>query len=254
MEDSIYKIEENINRIFLEIEENEDEVSEEQLKELEINQENLRKKLSDYNKAIQIYKNYNDGISNEIKRLQELKKVRTNRIEILKNRVKDAVIKFGNTGKSGNKVIELEDCKLFTRSTKVVTEYEDRLNILRIEVLQYCRELYKNDILNVGDDLDLIGLIDAINAKCKAERGDDFKPFTIEDYNIANIEFNFKLSLADLIRSNTYLLQSYYGLDYCTDINLSINKNTLKEFSNNPNTKENITIGILENKESICMK
>ena len=68
MEDNIYKIQENINRIFIEIEENAGEITEEQLEQLNINQENLKQKLSDYNKAIQVYKNYNESISNEIKR------------------------------------------------------------------------------------------------------------------------------------------------------------------------------------------
>ena len=58
MEDNIYKIQENINRIFIEIEENAGEITEEQLEQLNINQENLKQKLSDYNKAIQVYKNY----------------------------------------------------------------------------------------------------------------------------------------------------------------------------------------------------
>ena len=41
MEDNIYKIQENINRIFIEIEENAGEITEEQLEQLNINQENL---------------------------------------------------------------------------------------------------------------------------------------------------------------------------------------------------------------------
>ena len=178
MEDNIYKIQENINRIFIEIEENAGEITEEQLEQLNINQENLKQKLSDYNKAIQVYKNYNEGISNEIKRLQELKKTRTNRIEVLRNTMKNAVINFGTDGKSGNKIIELEDCKLFTKSTESVIENKERLDILRYEFIEYCRELYKNDLLITGDDIDIQGLIDAINAKCIAERGEAFAPFT----------------------------------------------------------------------------
>lgn len=42
MEDNIYKIQENINRIFIEIEENAGEITEEQLEQLNINQENLK--------------------------------------------------------------------------------------------------------------------------------------------------------------------------------------------------------------------
>lgn len=254
MEDNIYKIQENINRIFIEIEENAGEITEEQLEQLNINQENLKQKLSDYNKVIQVYKNYNEGISNEIKRLQELKKTRTNRIEVLRNTMKNAVINFGTDGKSGNKIIELEDCKLFTKSTESVIENKERLDILRYEFIEYCRELYKNGLLITGDDIDIQGLIDAINAKCIAERGEDFAPFTIYDFICVNIIFKFTVSLKNLIESNNYLLQAYYGLDYSTEIDMDIDKNTVKYIVKDQNTNNNITIGNIEKNKVLCMK
>lgn len=254
MEDNIYKIQENINRIFIEIEENAGEITEEQLEQLNINQENLKQKLSDYNKAIQVYKNYNEGISNEIKRLQELKKTRTNRIEVLRNTMKNAVINFGTDGKSGNKIIELEDCKLFTKSTESVIENKERLDILRYEFIDYCRELYKNDLLITGDDIDVQGLIDSINAKCIAERGENFIPFTIYDFICANIIFKFTVSLKNLIESNNYLLQAYYGLDYSTGVDMDIDKNVVKYIVKEQNTNNNITISNIEKNKVLCMK
>ena len=254
MEDNIYKIQENINRIFIEIEENAGEITEEQLEQLNINQENLKQKLSDYNKAIKVYKNYNEGISNEIKRLQELKKTRTNRIEVLRNTMKNAVINFGTDGKSGNKIIELEDCKLFTKSTESVIENKKRLDILGYEFIEYCRELYKNDLLITGDDIDIRGLIDSINAKCIAERGENFIPFTIYDFICANIIFKFTVSLKNLIESNNYLLQAYYGLDYSTGIDMDIDKNTVKYIVKDQNTNDDITIGNIEKNKVLCMK
>jgi hypothetical protein len=254
MEDNIYKIQENINRIFIEIEENAGEITEEQLEQLNINQENLKQKLSDYNKAIQVYKNYNEGISNEIKRLQELKKIRTNRIEVLRNTMKNAVINFGTDGKSGNKIIELEDCKLFTKSTESVIENKERLDILRYEFIDYCRELYKNDLLITGDDIDVQGLIDSINAKCIAERGENFIPFTIYDFICANIIFKFTVSLKNLIESNNYLLQAYYGLDYSTGVDMDIDKNAVKYIVKDQNTNNNITISNIEKNKVLCMK
>lgn len=254
MEDNIYKIQENINRIFIEIEENAGEITEEQLEQLNINQENLKQKLSDYNKAIQVYKNYNEGISNEIKRLQELKKTRTNRIEVLRNTMKNAVINFGTDGKSGNKIIELEDCKLFIKSTESVIENKERLDILRYEFIDYCRELYKNDLLITGDDIDVQGLIDSINAKCIAERGENFIPFTIYDFICANIIFKFTVSLKNLIESNNYLLQAYYGLDYSTGVDMDIDKNAVKYIVKDQNTNNNITISNIEKNKVLCMK
>lgn len=254
MEDNIYKIQENINRIFIEIEENAGEITEEQLEQLNINQENLKQKLSDYNKAIQVYKNYNESISNEIKRLQELKKTRTNRIEVLRNTMKNAVINFGTDGKSGNKIIELEDCKLFTKSTESVIENKERLDILKYEFIDYCRELYKNDLLITGDDIDVQGLIDSINAKCIAERGENFIPFTIYDFICANIIFKFTVSLKNLIESNNYLLQAYYGLDYSTGVDMDIDKNAVKYIVKDQNTNNNITISNIEKNKVLCMK
>lgn len=254
MEDNIYKIQENINRIFIEIEENAGEITEEQLEQLNINQENLKQKLSDYNKVIQVYKNYNEGISNEIKRLQELKKTRTNRIEVLRNTMKNAVINFGTDGKSGNKIIELEDCKLFTKSTESVIENKERLDILRYEFIDYCRELYKNDLLITGDDIDVQGLIDSINAKCIAERGENFIPFTIYDFICVNIIFKFTVSLKNLIESNNYLLQAYYGLDYSTGVDMDIDKNAVKYIVKDQNTNNNITISNIEKNKVLCMK
>lgn len=251
---SLYEISNDILRIFNDVEVAEGEITDEQLEQLNINQENLKQKLSDYNKAIQVYKNYNEGVSNEIKRLQELKKTRTNRIEVLRNIMKNAVINFGSNGKSGNKVIELEDCKLFTKSTVSVTENKERLDILRYEFIEYCRELYKNDLLITGDDIDIQGLIDAINAKCIAERGEAFAPFTIYDFICTNITFKFTVSLKNLIESNNYLLQAYYGLDYSTGVDIDIDKNTVKYIVKDQNTNNNITIGNIEKNKVLCMK
>lgn len=251
---SLYEISNDILRIFNDVEVAEGEITDEQLEQLNINQENLKQKLSDYNKAIQVYKNYNEGVSNEIKRLQELKKIRTNRIEVLRNTMKNAVINFGIDGKSGNKIIELEDCKLFTKSIESVIENKERLDILRYEFIDYCRELYKNDLLITGDDIDVQGLIDSINAKCIAERGENFIPFTIYDFICTNIIFKFTVSLKNLIESNNYLLQAYYGLDYSTGVDMDIDKNAVKYIVKDQNTNNNITISNIEKNKVLCMK
>ena len=89
---------------------------------------------------------------------------------------------------------------------------KERLDILRYEFIDYCRELYKNDLLITGDDIDVQGLIDSINAKCIAERGENFIPFTIYDFICANIIFKFTVSLKNLIESNNYFIMGIYML------------------------------------------
>lgn len=144
--------------------------------------------------------------------------------------------------------------KCLSKSTESVIENKERLDILRYEFIEYCRELYKNDLLITGDDIDIQGLIDAINAKCIAERGEAFAPFTIYDFICVNIIFKFTVSLKNLIESNNYLLQAYYGLDYSTGIDMDIDKNTVKYIVKDQNTNNNITIGNIEKNKVLCMK
>lgn len=59
-------------------------------------------------------------IDKEIKRLNNLKKVKLNTAERIKELIKNAVLKYGDTGKSGNKVLKTELLNMFTRSIKSV--------------------------------------------------------------------------------------------------------------------------------------
>ena len=59
----------------------------------------------------------------------------------------DAVITYGDLGKSGNKVINLVDSKLYTKNSKCV-EIDENLNQIFIDlVLEHLQSLWDNDMI-----------------------------------------------------------------------------------------------------------
>ena len=254
MEKSLYAISFELKSLIDKIIESDGEITDDIENQLKISKEELYQKLGNYRRAVCMIENRAAACKAEKQRLDVLQKTRERAAKRLKDSMLEALLLYGETGKSGNKVIELEDCKLFTKSTESVIENKERLDILRYEFIEYCRELYKNDLLITGDDIDIQGLIDAINAKCIAERGEAFAPFTIYDFICTNITFKFTVSLKNLIESNNYLLQAYYGLDYSTGVDIDIDKNTVKYIVKDQTTNDNITIANLENTNSLCIK
>lgn len=60
----------------------------------------------------------------------------------------DAVITYGDLGKSGNKVINLVDSKLYTKNSKCV-EIDENLNQIFIDlVLEHLQSLWDNDMID----------------------------------------------------------------------------------------------------------
>lgn len=88
---NIYTIKNEYQLIISEIINNEGEITPENEIALQINKEQLQSKAVDYSYVIKSLDNDCDAIDNEIKRLQQLKKVRTNLAERLKNTISDAM-------------------------------------------------------------------------------------------------------------------------------------------------------------------
>ena len=88
---NIYQIQNEFQLIISEIINNEGEITPELETALQINQSQLQSKAVDYSYVIKSLDSDCDAIDNEIKRLQQLKKVRTNLAERLKNTISDAM-------------------------------------------------------------------------------------------------------------------------------------------------------------------
>ena len=88
---NIYTIKNEYQLIISEIINNEGEITLDLETALQINQSQLQSKAVDYSYVIKSLDSDCDAIDNEIKRLQQLKKVRTNLAERLKNTISDAM-------------------------------------------------------------------------------------------------------------------------------------------------------------------
>lgn len=202
---SLYEIDNHLQGLINEIEENGGEVSEETLKELEVTQEELNSKLTSYCQVIQVYKNKIEATKSEKKRINDLQNVRKNVIERIKNYMLDAIQKYGYDGKSGNKVVELDNFKIYTTNKKSIVVDEERNEILRKCMVSYIIDLTRNGILETGDEVDLTYLLEALNQFAISEYGEEFEPFTMADLKSSGIKIEITSTLFDLFKDKGYV-------------------------------------------------
>ena len=205
---SLYQISEDILRIFNDVEAAGGEITDELYEALTIKQEELKTKLDAYVKAIKSWEVDEKALKDEKKRFNDRQNVFKNRIERLKAAALEAVLNFGEQGKS-NMFIELPTCRLFSRSSQSIEVDESRVRIFMEELERYVRELVTADILYSGKDVDLQGILDVINANVKATHGDSIEPFTLNDLIAIKININQTASVYDLFKSGLAL--NLYG-------------------------------------------
>lgn len=249
---TLYNIEKNISDIFAEIEENGGEITPEQELALQINENELKTKLTNYRHAITEWEGDIEKCKLEVKRINDIKKIKTNRIEKLKSSMLFAVENFGNKGKT-NKFIELEDCRLFTRNSASCEIDGERCEILKQEFLRLIIELSDNRILYTGEDVDLEGICDSINANCKALYGENFKLFTIDDLLNFKINISVNYTINHLLKWNRDILEHIANNINSDNIEIDVDQST-KETSNILKNDINITYASLVNNTSLNIK
>lgn len=205
---NLYSIQEDILRIFNNIESNEGEITDEQYDALCIKQDELKSKLESYVKAIKSWEVDEKALKDEKKRFNDRQNVYKNRIERLKKAALDAVLMFGEHGKT-NMFIELPNFRVFTKASKSIEVDEQRINIFIKAFESYIRELVDAGILYAGKDVDLQGILDVINANVIAEQGEDFEPYTINDLISLKLNISQTASIYDLFKSGLAL--NLYG-------------------------------------------
>lgn len=230
IEQSIFNIEADLEAIFMELEDNGGKLTPEIEEKLKITQENFENKVSKYVKAIRYYEDNVSILKGRKKGIDDLLKVRENRAKRLRAVITDAVSRYGIKGKSGNRVFELWDAKLFTRNTEAVELKEDRIAILTEEFFDYARELYRQGILETGEDIDPTGMLEAINAVCVAKYGENFVPFTMGDFANTRYKISFDLTPKELLTDTQYILKAFSALTYCSDVAFCTPKDSIKGY------------------------
>jgi hypothetical protein len=224
---SLYNISQDILRIFDAIETAEGEITEEQYDELCIKQDELKVKLDAYVKAVKEFQSNADFCKNEKKSINDRQNVYKNRVEKLKSAMLDAVIAFGEEGKT-NKFIELPTCRLFTKASKSIEVNNHRLDILADAFYRLSSELVKSGILYTGEDVDLQGILDVINANVIAEQGEAYTPFTIDDLAQCELSITTTATIQDLLKNNEHIIKQFVDNPINTKIVADVNKDNCK--------------------------
>ena len=247
---SLYEINDRLVNIFNEIESNEGEVNDELYDALIITKEELDNKLDSYVKAIKSWSADADAIKTEKSKLNARQNVYKNRVERLKKAICVAVNNFGTVGKT-NKYIELVNYKISTRNTISADIDIERISDLCKVLQEYLHELDKNDCLYIGEDCDIDGVLNAINNIIIAEKGDGYKPFTIDDFEYITINVDTTIPIKDVFTNNsniaTLIADGKVNIEPCDD------KNHYKNIIATENCGD-LTVANLVNNQTITIR
>ena len=184
--DSLYNIEQELLDVIATLEDNGGELTPELEERLIIGQDNLREKLTSYVAVINEMTAKIDACKCEEKRISLLRKSRENTLDRVKESVLNAVRLFGDATKNGNYVIDLDTCRLSTRSSSSVNIDEERVDDYIKCITIFISE---NDANNCNEleytGIDMLNYINMIYNRMCVEKGIDYVPFTATDlYNI----------------------------------------------------------------------
>lgn len=257
--DSLFSISNDLRNVIEEIEIQGGEITPEQEEDLIINEANLKEKLEHYRKAILILQYQEQLAYDEIKRLQSIKKTKDNIVNRLKTNVLNAVLEFGECGKSGNKVIECETSKFFTANTKSVVLDERKISILIEMFIEWVNTLNNVDMLDNGfgsdDDFDPNSIINIINRKAHEKEliEDDFN-FTVDDLYFTRVNISYNLSIFQLLKSDARgLLRETINNEYRVHIIADLDKVEIKKCIEN-NITPNVTVAGIKVEPSLRIK
>lgn len=138
----------------------------------------------------------------------------------------DAVLKYGDTNKSGNKVIELDDSKLMTRASTVCEVDTNLVLELKDAAFDRLRELWNNDMLldsNELQSIDVNSFLSTLNANFNAECSEENQiNFTKDDLESTSVEIKFNIPLIKLLDKLNYDIVNTYFNHEDTDGSLSV--------------------------------
>lgn len=243
---SLYEITSKFNELFNEIEENDGEVTSGIEEALAITQENYKEKLENYTMVIRDYESDIVVLKAETERLNTRKKVIENRIERLKQRVLDAVLQFGP--------VETAKFKIGTRKSKVVNIDDNRTQILKRAMFKFAEDIYANGVLAFGENCDIHGILDVVNANVKAQYNipdEEFVPFTLNDLNVFRVNINSSSNLIDLFTRKDGLLEAFLTNQARFNCDNEISKTELK---NELSMFDDITIGNIDEKVNLSIR
>ena len=242
MEKSLYAISFELESLIDKIIESDGEITDDIEEQLKISKEELYQKLGNYRRAVCMIENRAAACKAEKQRLDVLQKTRERAAKRLKDSMLEALLLYGETGKSGNKIIELDDCRLSTRgSTECIVETN-----LILKLLERFRELWNVDMLDQNkddvDNLDEDSFIQTVNQNFAAENEDTAEHiqeklgtlFTRDDLESTKIKIEINIPLIELCKKINYdIINTYFNHEHQANISIDSSKSDYKSYIQN---------------------
>lgn len=197
---NIFNIQQELFDIFNQIEENEGELTPELEKSLKITQDEFKDKIQAYTAVIKQLEVDLAAIKDEKARLDSLKKSKEKTIERLKNVMRDAIMYFGDTSKSGTKFIDYGTGKVSLRKSESIELDDDKLKAFTNRFISYFSWLrYQNTFDQIEFNCK------EITDYCNQSHGDNYDEdavhpeFTEDDMSKIQADLDFRISLKDMI-------------------------------------------------------
>lgn len=250
MEKSLYAISFELESLIDKIIESDGEITDDIENQLKISKEELYQKLGNYRRAVCMIENRAAACKAEKQRLDVLQKTRERAAKRLKDSMLEALLLYGETGKAGNKVIELDDCRLSTRNTiECIVETNLVLKLLDA-CLDRFRELWNADMLDYDkddiDNLDVDDFIQTINQNFAAENEDVAEHikeklgtlFTRADLESTKIKVEITIPLIELCKMINYdIINTYFNHEHQANISIDSSKSDYKSYIQNRNAQ-----------------
>ena len=210
---NLFEISNDFRMLLDNIEECDGEITPEIEEALTITEENGRKKIDDYVKAIKAVESDIEACKLEKKRIAEVQERKQRLLDKLKSVVTNYVSEFGNTTKNGGRYIDCPTYKVSVRnsdSCEINNEFIDKCNVCVASMIE--RLAYNNML---GKDIDYKALV---YNTIKEELGYEISD---EVFKLIKVSVNFAVDADQLFDSdNDSLLIAYSHADN-VDFNLS---------------------------------
>ena len=253
---NIFNISRELEDIFYQIEENGGEITPELEEKLAITEENLRDKLDGYRRVHSKLISDAKICKEEETRIAKLRKTKENQAERLKDTMLAAVQQFGALGKSGNRLINLPDAKLYTKASSCTEIDMNRSAILMQIFLDIYQTAWEQDTLDEQyGNMSNNELLNKVNTKLvELYPNEEVIPFTIDDLYTLKINFHFSYSIDELNDISRFsLLNAWFDNDAINNnfIEADMNKTEVK---NRIKDGANISIANIVEHDSLIIK
>lgn len=258
MGSSLFSIKAELQDIILQLEEG--EATDELVAKLGITEDNLKDKIADYLQVIKRYQCDVKECSDEVARVNQIKKTRDNTLRRLKNAVLEAVLMFGSTGKSGNKVIEGSTYKIYSRNSTITVLDDIRISDIIRQFMDIVTEYLAST--EIKESLSIEYLARIISAHMKAEispikEGEESVDLSIPDVTTDDIfaidtEITINIRLSELANVTNFNLAQWIGQNpHKVEFKSSTSKSAVAA---NLDLNANLTIAKQESNTSLIIK